>query len=305
MVQPLRGLIFDVQRFSIHDGGGIRTLVFLKGCPLRCLWCCNPESQRGQPELMLFPARCIGCGRCLEACPQGAVVAGGQGTFLTDRALCVACGTCAETCPANARALRGRSVTVEELLREVERDRVFYSTSGGGVTVSGGEPLLQAAFVAAFLRACKSRAIDTAVETCGHVAWSDLALVLPYVDAFLYDVKHLDSTAHRRLTGVGNELILANLRHLAKEGVPTIIRMPLVPGANTDAESVRAVAQLARKVSAVELHLLPYHRFGEAKYSTLGRGYPLDGVAPLSAEAVEALREIAVADCGLPVRVGG
>lgn len=302
---PRGGTIFDIQRFSLHDGAGIRTLVFMKGCPLHCCWCCNPESQSTVPELMLFPSRCIDCGSCREACPNAAVAPDQAGVLVTERSRCQVCGRCVEACPADARALRGRSVSVEEVLREVERDQVFYRTSGGGVTISGGEPLLQAAFVAQLLRACRRQGISTAIETCGHAPWEDFALVLVHTDSVLFDIKHVDTIAHRRLTGVGNELILANLCQVVESGAHVLLRLPLVPGCNADAGTVRAVASLARKLGISELHLLPYHRLGESKYQALGGSYLLDGLTPPSAEEVQDLKRIAEDGTGLVVRIGG
>ena len=299
-----RGTIFDIQRFSIHDGSGIRTLVFMKGCPLDCIWCCNPESQSLAPELALFPSRCIGCGSCREVCQTKAVTLDEAGVFGTERSSCQTCGRCVEACPADARALRGRLASVEEVLREVERDQIFYRTSRGGVTISGGEPLLQAAFVAELLKACRFHGIDTAVETCGHAAWEAFGLVLAHTGTVLFDIKHIDPIAHRRLTGVGNELILANLRRVAKSGARVVLRQPLVPGCNADAETVRAIATLARELGIAELQFLPYHRLGESKYQTLGRNYLLEGVTPPSAEEIQTLKRIAEDGTGLSVSIG-
>lgn len=304
-VNSREGMIFDIQRFSIHDGSGIRTLVFMKGCPLDCLWCCNPESQSTTPELMLFPSRCIGCGACREACQNQAVAPGGAGVLVTDRSLCRVCGRCVEVCPVEARALRGRVISVEEVLREVERDEIFYRTSGGGVTVSGGEPLLQAAFVAELLKACRCQGISTAIETCGHAPWEDFVLVLAHTDTVLFDIKHVDPIAHRRFTGVGNELILANLGRVVRSGTHVVLRLPLVPGCTADADTVRAVATLARELGIAELHLLPYHRLGESKYQALGRSYLPQGLTPSSAEEMQGLKRIAEDGTGLTVRVGG
>jgi pyruvate formate lyase activating enzyme len=203
------------------------------------------------------------------------------------------------------RTLHGRVVTVDDLLREVERDILFYRASGGGVTVSGGEPLLQAPFVADFLRACRQRGIDTAVETCGYAPWEDFARVLGYADTVLFDVKHPDGEAHRLLTGVGNELILANLRRAAQSPARIILRMPVIPGYTADADTVRAMADLARVLGISELHLLPYHRLGEAKYNALGRGYSLADLQQISPEKLGELKSIAEADGEVSVRIGG
>jgi pyruvate formate lyase activating enzyme len=298
-------MIFDIQRFSLHDGAGIRTLVFMKGCPLRCPWCCNPESQLPAPELMLFPSRCLACGACREVCEHQAVVPDPAGGFATERSRCRACGRCVEACPTGARALRGRLVSVREVLDEVERDEIFYRSSGGGVTVSGGEPLFQAAFVADLLQACRRQGINTAVETCGHAPWEDFLLVLDHTDTVLFDIKHVDPTAHRRSTGVGNELILANLRRAVTRGAHVVLRLPLVPGFNTDPDAVRAVASLAREWGIAELHLLPYHRLGESKYQALGRRCLSSGPAPPSAGEIAGLKRVAAEGAGLTVRVGG
>jgi glycyl-radical enzyme activating protein len=302
---PPTGVIFDIQRYSIHDGAGIRTLVFLKGCPLRCLWCCNPESQSSGPELSLNAARCIRCGLCVETCPVKAIDAQPDGDLTTDRSTCRICGACCEACPMGGRVVRGQLVTVPDLLREVERDRMFFRVSGGGVTVSGGEPLLQARFVADFLSACRHSGIDTAIETCGFARWEEFALVLAHTDTLLFDIKHVDSDAHSRLTGVGNDLILANLRHAVDSKARIVLRMPLIPGYNADPTAVKSVADLARMLGIFELHLLPYHGFGEAKYAALGRAYPLTTVRQLSAEQVGELKAAAEAGAGLLVRIGG
>ena len=299
------GVVFDVQRFSIHDGAGIRTLVFVKGCSLRCVWCCNPESQTPATELTVSPARCIRCGLCVEACPHLAMAFNPNGNCAPDRSRCQICGMCVDACPSGACALRGRAVTVDELLREVERDMLFYRASGGGVTVSGGEPLLQAAFVAEFLAACRQQGIHTAIETCGYAPWEDFAQVLAYTDLTLFDVKHPDAEAHRRLTGVGNEVIMANLRRAAATHARIILRMPLIPEYNADADTVRAVARLARTLGISELHLIPYHGLGEAKYRSLGREYALADLQLMAPEQIEALKHAALENGGITVRIGG
>lgn len=304
-VNSREGLIFDIQRFSLHDGSGIRTLVFMKGCPLRCLWCCNPESQLPTPELMLFPSRCIACGGCREVCEHQAVVPDPAGGFATDRSRCQTCGRCVEACPAEARVLRGRWISVEEALREVERDRIFYRTSGGGVTLSGGEPLFQAAFVADLLKACRAQGINTAIETCGHASWEEFLPVLEHTDTVLFDIKHVDPIVHRRFTGAGNELILANLRRAVKGGARVVLRLPLVSGCNAEPGTVRAVASLARELGIPDLHLLPYHRLGESKYQALGRRCVSNGLTPPSADEIECLKRVAEEGTGLLVRVEG
>ena len=299
------GVIFDVQRYSIHDGAGIRTLVFLKGCPLRCLWCCNPESQSSATELSVNSARCIRCGLCAEACPAEAIPFKNGDDFAPDRLRCQTCGACVDACPMAGRTLRGRVVTIADLLKEVERDTLFYRASGGGVTVSGGEPLLQAPFAADFLRACHQRGIDTAIETCGYATWEDFARVLTYTDTVLFDVKHPDAEIHRRLTGVGNELILANLRRATQSTARIILRMPLIPRYTADAGTVRAIADLARALRISELHLLPYHGLGEAKYRALGKNYALDDLRQISPEKIGELKSSAEENGGVSVRIGG
>lgn len=303
--QSRTGRIFDIQRYSIHDGAGIRTLVFLKGCGLSCPWCCNPESQSFAVELAVNSGRCIHCGLCAEACPVDAIPFGTAGEVVPDRLRCQTCGACVLACPMACRTLYGRVVSVDDLVREVERDALFYRASGGGVTVSGGEPLLQASFVADFFSACRQHGIDTALETCGYARWEDFARVLTYTDTVLFDIKHLDGEAHRRLTGVGNELILANLRRATQSAARIILRMPLIPGYTMEPTNVRAVANLARELGISELHLLPYHGLGERKYEALGKHYPLADFEQIPLEQIRELKSITEENGGLSVRIGG
>jgi pyruvate formate lyase activating enzyme len=297
------GVIFDLQRFSVHDGPGIRTLVFCKGCPLACRWCANPESQRFEPELLFDPATCVACGGCVEACPQGAVLREADRPGY-DRERCVVCGRCVEACHAEARTIAGRRVTAADVALEVLKDAPFFANSGGGVTLGGGEPLSQLDFARALLARCRAAGLHTAVETCGYLPWELLAAVLPVTDLFLYDLKHLDAARHAAETGGGVALILENLGRLAATGAAVIVRVPVVPGFNDDPETIRAIAERAAALGIRELHLLPYHRLGQNKYRLLGRRYDFARLEPPSPQALEALCR-AAAGAGLAVRVGG
>jgi pyruvate formate lyase activating enzyme len=280
----VRGRIFDLRRYSIHDGPGIRTTVFLKGCPLRCDWCQNPESQGRDPEAVLFPSRCIGCDACLPACPHGAI---SPETRRPDPRRCACCGTCVETCPAGARQILGRDLPVEELLAELERDRVFYDESGGGVTFSGGEPLAQPGFLRAALDLCRERGIHTALDTCGYAPREQAEDLARRADLLLYDLKAMDPERHRTSTGVPNGLILENLRAICGLGAAVWVRLPLIPGFNDDEGNLRATAEFVRALpGSPPLSLLPYHHSALAKYRRLGRRYPLEGTAAPSPDRV-------------------
>ena len=265
------GAVFDVRRFSLHDGPGIRTTVFLKGCPLRCLWCHNPESWRREPEILFLPEKCFGCGRCLAACPrQCHRVVDGQRIF--EREKCLGCGSCAAECFFGALKLAGRMRSAADVAAEVLSDRPFYQSSGGGVTVSGGEPAMQFEFTCELLRRCRESGVHTALDTCGQAAREIYEALLPQTDLFLYDFKAADPEKHRRLTGVDNQLILENLKFLDQAGAAIILRCPLIPGLNDAAADLDALAACVgglRNVRAVELE--PYHPLGEDKYRQLGR----------------------------------
>lgn len=288
------GLVFDIQRFAIHDGPGIRTLVFLKGCPLHCLWCQNPESLAREPEIVYLVNNCIDCRKCLRTCPQGAIYESAERKRVIDRARCNLCGECIKVCYAAALNIVGRYLTVSEVLDEVERDRKFYECSGGGVTFSGGEPTAQAAFLEVACRQAQARYLHTAIETCGYVRWDTFRSILRYVNLVLYDIKHMDSNEHHRLTGVPNELILDNLRRIVSLGLPVRVRLPLVPGCNDSPENIQATAAFVDGLPNVQaVDILPYHRLGEPKWRQLDQTYELHGVLPPTREHVYELADAA------------
>ncbi|UCH29506.1 MAG: glycyl-radical enzyme activating protein [Myxococcales bacterium] len=294
-----KGLVFNIQKFSLHDGPGIRTIVFLKGCPLACMWCSNPEGRSTTPELILSCDRCIGtdeCDRCITVCLEGAISKGEDGTVTIDRARCDGCGDCTYVCPSEALETSGDWVEVEEVLRIVEEDDAFYARSGGGLTLSGGEPLAQGSFVRALLGAARNRGIDTAVETSGLCNWKTMKDVAPLTDRMFFDIKCLDPEKHERVTGVSNAKILDNFRKLRAElpEVDVVVRTPVIPGVNDSERDIRAIAEFVTDAGgASSYELLPYHRFGEPKYEKLGKHYRLSHLeSPTDARMAE-LRQVA------------
>ena len=285
------GLIFDIQRYAIHDGPGIRTLVFLKGCPLWCPWCDNPESQSMANEIMYTAANCTRCGHCAEACPSKAISISDE-AVITDRMLCQGCGRCAEVCPNEARQLAARFMSVAEVLDEVKRDALFYKNSGGGVTLTGGEVLSQPDFATRLLQGCHLLGFHTAIETSGYGSWSKFRKLLEHVDLVLFDIKHPNPEVHLAVTGVSNQLILQNLKRVIALGKATIARIPVIPGFNDSPETMRDMVKLLNgwdNILGVEL--LPYHRYGVSKYEKLGRQFHWVGDAP-SESQMAAFREI-------------
>jgi pyruvate formate lyase activating enzyme len=295
----VRGRIFDIQKFSLHDGTGIRTLVFLKGCPLACAWCSNPEGQAFSAELVYSRDRCLGtseCDRCMQACPAGAIGQDADGKVKIDRQLCDSCAVCAYVCPSEALQVSGDLVSLDHVMRVVEEDSGFYVRSGGGLTLSGGEPLSQADFVKKLLVTARSRGLDTVIETSGLCRWETLAEIAPLVDQIFYDIKCMDAEKHQRTTGVSNAGILENFRRLRRSfpEISVIVRTPVVPGVNDSEEEIGAIVEFVNAAGgAAGYELLPYHRFGEAKYGKLGKTYPLKDTDPPAEERMTALRSIA------------
>jgi pyruvate formate lyase activating enzyme len=293
-MQTLTGSIFNIQKFSIHDGPGIRTTVFFKGCPLRCQWCHNPESQEHGRQVMLYPARCIRCGACIATCPQGAITLT-ETQAVTDLDLCDQCGDCIDGCYAGARELVGREVSVADVIAEIESDRPFYEESGGGATFSGGEPLMQPDFLLALLKACQAQEIHTVVDTCGFASWNALEQARPYTDLFLFDLKLMDDAQHREYTGASNRPILHNLRRLSESGQAIRLRIPLIPGINDAPEHIREIGEFAAGLPHLDgVDILPYHHIAAEKYRRLNRNYILPETPVPSkehlAEIAQALR---------------
>ncbi|MDJ0780852.1 MAG: glycyl-radical enzyme activating protein [Desulfosarcinaceae bacterium] len=298
--QKQTGIVFNIQHYSVHDGPGIRTVVFLTGCPLRCRWCSNPESQRSGPQLAYNRDKCLSfehCIRCMEVCSAGAIQKGADNKATIDFEICTNCLLCADICPPTAIRVYGEEKSVKAVIDSVEGDSIFYSRSGGGLTLSGGEPLHQPAFAIALLREARRRRIHTAMETCGHCKTEDLLEAGAYLNHVLYDIKTMDAEVHRAGTGVSNEHLLSNFLALrdAWPKLPIRVRTPIVPGVNDSVEAIRAILEYIKEVPNLTYEMLPYHRMGSPKYGYLGSCFPM-GDVKLDEAVMPALEKLLDAD---------
>jgi len=297
-----KGVTFNIQRFSIHDGPGIRTTVFMKGCPLECKWCSNPESISPTPEIMVNSIRCIHCGKCKEICPEDAIIAI-EGDKRIDFNRCTQCMECVKVCYTKTLECAGTHMSVDEVLEEVEKDSLFYQNSGGGVTLSGGEPLFQPRFTRELLKKCKEKGFHTALDTTGYASWKVMEDVLMYVDLVLFDIKHMDDHFHKEGTGVSNTQILENMERAASR-VRMWLRFPVIQGFNDSPENIEGVASLALKLGVEKVSLLPYHEWGKAKYEKLGKDYPFPFPGEISDERLEEIKRF-FEEKGLSVTLKG
>ena len=300
-----KGIVFDIKRYAIHDGPGIRTTVFFKGCPLNCWWCHNPEGLILPPELIFKENRCLdGCAECVESCAPGALTRVGQ-IIVIDREKCDLCGECVQVCPSEALEIIGREMSVGEVMKEIEKDMIFYDESEGGATFSGGEPLMQPEFLKALLEECKERDIPTALDTCGYAPSEVVDKISDKVDLFLYDIKMMDDKKHIEYTGKSNKPILENLKKLAQQGSLLAVRLPIIPGVNDDKENINKIAEFILTLPSIrDISLLPYHRAGSEKYQRLKKDNRMVETPPLSDQKIAVIKRT-LQDFGLRVKVGG
>jgi pyruvate formate lyase activating enzyme len=300
----VHGVVFEIERYALKDGPGIRSVVFLKGCSLHCLWCSNPESQNPAAQLVYWREKCLVCGTCVDACPRRALRLGPDGISI-DHGLCDTCGVCEQVCNSEALVVMGREMAPQRILAEVLRDAPFYRTSGGGVTFSGGEPFEQQELLRETARLCRQNRIHVAVETSGMVDWQTMAECLPVIDLVLFDLKEMDSEHHKAYTGVDNQRVLENFTRLMGSGKAVIVRVPVIPQHNDRDDNFRRMIEfLGETAPGVRVDLLPYHRLGRGKYARLGVPYRLDGLEPPSRERIAHIQRLFDA-AGFPTSVGG
>ncbi|MBW6462590.1 MAG: glycyl-radical enzyme activating protein [Firmicutes bacterium] len=286
-----KGIIFNIQRFSLHDGPGIRTTIFFKGCPLSCPWCQNPEGMRPEKDLFRHSARCIACRFCVEHCPEKAVELTENGPVI-NRDLCSLCLICAENCPVEAFEKAGREITVGELVNEIIKDRIIFEESGGGATFSGGEPLMQSGFLISVLKALKNEGIHTAIETSGYASWESFRDTLPYTDLYLFDLKIVDPGKCKEFLGVNIEPILENLNKLAKNNADILVRIPVIPSVNDDLRNLNLVVKTLNSAGIDSLELIPYHKLGSAKYSNLDLNYSMHNIEPPGPDQLDRITKL-------------
>lgn len=299
----IAGTVFNIQKYSIHDGPGIRTTVFFKGCPLACWWCHNPESLSAKTEIVFLQNKCIGCGDCVKSCPNAAITLTSQG-IKRNETKCSLCKMCVEACPTGAMEQLGQKKTVAEVMQEIEKDNIFYEESGGGVTFSGGEALYQLEFLDALLTACKAKRIHTALDTSGYAPWEAIDRIADKVDLFLYDIKLMDDEKHKKYTGASNKLILENLKKLAADQRRIWIRIPVIPGINDDEKNINDLGKFLSSLNLRDVYLLPYHNIAIDKYARLGKTYPLPELASLPDKQMDNVIEILKAS-SLHINIGG
>ncbi len=285
------GIIFNIQKYSIHDGPGIRTTIFVKGCPLRCKWCANPESINPAPEIFLRKEKCDQCGKCLDVCDSSAIILDGESIEI-DSTKCNLCLKCEMICSNGVISCTGREVSVDEVIFEAMQDEVFYNNSGGGITISGGEPLFQPNFTLKLLKEFKDKAIHTTIDTTGYASWEVIDEILSYTDLILYDIKHLDSQQHFKFTGVHNEIILNNLEKILEKGIRIWIRVPVIPEFNDSKEYIEKLAQFLAEKPIEKVSLLPYHEWGRHKYKYLGRVYPFRNAQFVDEKVIQEYKQI-------------
>jgi pyruvate formate lyase activating enzyme len=301
--RDIYGFIFNIEHYHIHDGSGIRTNVFFKGCHLKCPWCCNPESQKREKECGVHKNLCKSCLRCIDACPKGAI-SFREGNLVLDRELCDACGICADKCLNRARQIYGRQVTLDDVMTEIEKDEMFYRRSGGGVTLSGGEPSLQPEFAMEILKLCNERCISTAVETSGAVPWDSLWKTVEYADEILFDIKYTDPDLFSTICPVPLDTVRENIAKLKERNKNVVFRCPLIPGHNDNMEHIQNIIKWAREFGIAQIDLLPFHQYGRHMYHSLDMPYKLETLTPLDDSWVRDIEKI-MAEAGFKVSIGG